>query len=813
MNTFLPDLRFGMRMLRKNPGFTAVAVLSLALGIGANTAVFSLLNALLLRDLPVWQPERLVEVSVLRRGNKIPLSFPMFRELDRGQRVFSGLMGWSFGQMSNVELRGVPLQADVRSVTGNYFSVLGATPLWGRLITSDDMSLGRTGTSPVAVLSYEYWQRRFGGATDVCGKEIAIEGQSFTIIGVTRRWFTGMATGEPADVTVPMKSTDERSLLWVFLTGRLKEGVTVTQARAQLQSFWPEVLRATASTQTPGLRRQSFFSMGLDVASASTGVNAALRSRFARPLYVLTGIVGLILLVACVNLASLMLARTAARSHEMGVRVVLGASRWALARQVLTESLVLSAGGALLGLAFAYWGSHLLVSLLAEGYLTPVVFDLSPDGHVLSVTALVAVLTGIFFGLAPAWHGSRGDPASALQNNPRRLAGATGKLGRALIVMQIALSLVLLLGAGLLVRSFRKLCSVDPGVEESVLEIGLYPRPGGYDKLDMNAYHRQLIARISSLPGVEAVGFADISISDRGNWQDTVSTMSDASSPDAGIMAKAAMISPGFLRTLGISLVRGRDFDWTDDEHHPRVAVVSRSLADRLFPSGNGIGQRIRFSFMPELQNLEVVGIANNARIFDLHKPAPPVIYLPCLQHATGSGDLLVRTRQPPGALAKPTSQEIDSLGHEYALSTKTIAHAVSQALVEDRVIAMLSGFFAVLALLLAALGLYGLMSYAVTHRTREMGIRVALGAQPARVLGLVLRESAALALLGIGLGIPCALAASRLIASMLFGISSGDLATIASVCLLLLAVALFAGYLPARRASRIEPMSALKCE
>ncbi|MGO8788292.1 MAG: ABC transporter permease [Terriglobia bacterium] len=807
------NLRHTLRVLGKNPGFTTVAVLSLALGIGANTAIFSLLNALLLRDLPVWQPERLVELSVVRRGNKIPFSFPMFREIERGQRVFSGLIGWSFGQISNMELRGVLSQAEVRSVTGNYYSELGATPLLGRLITPEDVRLGTSGASPVAVLSYEFWQGHFGGALDAVGKEIAIEGQPYTIIGVTRKWFTGMVTGESADVTVPMKATDSRALLWVFITGRLKDGVTVAQARAQLQSLWPSVLQATPSTDTPGLRRQAFFSMGLDVSPAATGVNSVLRSRFTRPLYVLMGIVGLILLLACVNLANLMLARSAAHSHEMGVRVALGASRWALARQVLSESLTLSALGALLGLAFAYWGSRLLVSLLTQGYLRPVMFNLSPDWRVLALTAGVATLTGILFGLAPAWRASRGDPALVLQQNVHRVAGATGKLGKALIVTQIALSLVLLAGAGLLARSFQKLCSIDPSLKESVLEVGVYPRPGGYQDLNMNGYRRQLIERISSLPGVDSVGFSDVSIGVARGGQDIVSTMPDATSPGAGIVANSAVVSPGLLRTLGISLIRGRDFDWTDDEHHPRVAIVSRSLAERLFPSGNAIGERIRFSFMPELQNLEVAGVADDTRLFDLHKAGAPVIYLSSTQHSTQFGSLFVRTREAPEAVAKTVGREIVSLGHEYPLGTKTIAQEISQALVEDHVIALLSSFFAALALLLASVGLHGLMSYAVTQRTREIGIRAALGAQRATLLWLVLREALALGMFGIALGIPCALASSRFIANMLFGISPGDLPTIAAVSLLLLAVAAFAGYLPARRASRIDPMVALRTE
>jgi predicted permease len=808
------SLRHALRLMRRNPGFTAVAVITLGLGIGANTAIFTLINALLLRDLPVRQPDSLVELSVVRRGDKIPFSFPMFRQLERGQKVFTGLIGWSFGEMANVAINGVLSQADARSVSGNYYSELGATPLLGRLIAPEDVNLVGTGTSPVAVLSYGFWQRRFGGASDVVGKEIAVEGQPFTIIGVTRKWFSGMTTGEAPDVTIPMKSTDNRALLWVFITGRLKDGVTVAQARAQLQSFWPEVLRATASTETPGLRRQLFFSMGLDAAPVATGVNAALRTRFTRPLYVLMGIVGLILLVACVNLASLMLARAAARSHEMSVRVAVGASRWALARQVLTESLALSASGALLGLAFAYWGSRLLVSLLTEGYLTPVTLDLSPDWRVLSLAASVAILTGILFGLAPAWRCSRQDPASVLQQTARGLAGSTGKLGKALIVTQVALSLMVLLAAGLLVRSFQRLCAVDPGLQESVLEVSLCPKPGGYQNLDVNSYHRQLIERIASLPGVNSVGFSDVSILlSQGNWQDTVSTMSAASSPDAGVMAKEAMVSPGFFRTLGISLIRGRDFEWSDDEHHPRVAILSSALAGRLFPSGSALGQRIRFSFMPEFQNLEVVGIASNARLFHLHDAAPLLIYLPSNQFPQGAGDLLVRTRNAPEALARTVGREIESFGHEYPLRTRTVGQEISQALVEERVIALLAGFFASLALLLASVGLYGLMSYAVTRRAREIGIRMTLGAQPGIVLWAVLRETLALALFGIALGIPCALAASRLIASMLFGLSPNDLPTVAMVSLLLLIVALFAGYLLARRASRIDPMVALRME
>jgi predicted permease len=824
MGTLWQTLRHTLRTLSKSPVFTAVAILSLALGIGANTAIFTLINALILRDVPVRQPERLVYLSAIRQGSKITFSYPMFREVERGQRVFSGVIGWGGNWMPNVEVNGVLSQDRVLSVTGNCYSELGASPFLGRLLAPEDENLSGGANSQVAVIGYEFWQRRFGGAPDVVGKQIRIEGHPFTIIGATRKWFTGLTTGEPPDITVPLTAMplvqtgefdlESRSILWLHPIGRLKDGVTIEQARAQLQSFWPDVLLATASTQTPGLRRQTFLSMGLDVSSAAKGMSTDLRDQFTRPLYVLAGIVGLILLVACVNLASLMLARAAARSHEMSVRVAIGASRVALVRQVLAESLVLSFAGALLSLAFAYWGSRLLVLLMTEGNAVPVSLNLSPDPRVLSLTITVAILTGILFGLAPAWRASREDPVAVLQQSTRSLSSGTGKLNKSLIVTQVALSLVLLLGAGLFVRSFERLRSLDLGFQkESVLEITLYPRPGGYQNIDLNSYHKQLLAHISSLPGVASVSFGDATIPSPQAWHDTVSPMTADSNTDSRLMANAASVSPGFFRTLGIPLLRGRDFVEADDQHHPHLAIVNSNLAERLFPNGDAIGKRIRFGFMPDYENIEIVGIARNARIFDIRDATTPVVFLSSLQYPSEQGGLLVRTKESPEAIEKTISREVESLGHEYVIRTRTVAQIVDAELVEERVTAMLSGFFAALALLLASIGLYGLMSYTVTRRTREIGIRVAVGAQRQDVLWLVLRETLILALLGIAVGIPSAVAATRLIAKMLFGLSPSDLPTIAAVSLLLLAVAFLAGYLLARRASTIDPIVALRTD
>ncbi len=819
------NLRYTVRVLGRSPGFTFVAVLSLALGIGANTAIFTLINALLLRDLPVREPQYLVQISPVRLGQKIPCSYPMFQEVERGQRVFPGLFAWSPGEKYNVEVNGALAQDEVIAVTGNYYSELGVRPLLGRLIIPHDVNPGSGSSFQVAVLGYEYWQRRLGGASGVIGKRIHIGGQPFTIVGVTRQWFTGMTPGEPPEITVPVSARpslsdtfhfrmDDRSILWLRVTGRLKEGVTISQARTQLLSFWPDVLLATASTEVAGVRRQTFLSMGLDVTSAEKGVAVELRSQFTRPLYLLLGIVGLILLVACVNLANLMLARAAARSQEMSVRAALGASRSMLVRQVLTESLALSFGGALLGLAFAWWGSRALVTMMTQDYF--IVLDLRPDWRVLCVTAAAGILTGILFGIAPAWRSSREDPISAMQQGTRSVAGGAGRMGKALIVAQVALSVILLLGAGLLVRSFQRLRSIDLGFErENLLEVVLYPRPGGYLNLDTIAYHSQLLDHITRIPGVLSAGLGDGTIPSPTGWQEMAAlASSDPSRPDK-VMVHATFVSASFLRTLGIQIVRGREFDSRDDERHPPVAIVSSGLAERLFPGGLAMGQHIRFGVMPDLQSLEIVGVAGHARIFDLRDAAAYVVYIPYLQHPRWGqwSGLFVRSRGDPEALARSVAREVESLGHEYVLRSETVAQVTGQLLAPERVTATLSGFFAALALLLASAGLYGLMSYAVTRRTREMGVRVAVGAQRKDVLWIVLREALLLALVGIAFGIPCALAAGRLLAGMLFGISPNDRPTIAAVSLLLLVVAFIAGYLPARRASRIDPVVALRAE
>ena len=817
------SVRFVGRVFARSPGVAAFTVVSLALGIGANTAMFSILDALVLRPLPVRQPERLVRIGgIYRNGGSVPFSFPIFREIRARQRVFSAVFGWSSGGLFNFEANGARTLANVRAVTGNYYSELGAAPLLGRLIAPADTAA----MSRVAVLGYGFWERRFARDPAAVGSVIHIEGRPFTVIGVTRKWFTGITVGEQPEVTIPLTTQpviagngpdfmENRALLWIFTAGRLNRGATIPQARSQLDSFWPELLMATAPTASSGARLRSFLSMRLNLQSAATGVSTSLRSQFTRPLYVLLAMVALILLIACLNLSSLTLARTAARSHELTTRIVLGAGRWRIIRQLLSESVILSIAGSLLGLALAEWGSRFLVALITWGHDAPIVLDLRPDWRVLSFTAGLAVLTAVFVGLAPALRMSRHEPAAVLRASPRTLGRTTGNMGKILIASQIALSLVLLSGAWLLLRTFQSLRAFHPGFEKSgVLEISLYPRPEGYSNLDINRYRRELVERIRHLPGVTSAGFSDLPVpAGEEGWKDTASPVTGESDTGLGQLATLAAVTPGFLQTLGVPLVRGRDFNWTDDPKHPRVAIIDSTVARKLFPSGGAIGRRIRFGVQPEFQDLQVIGVAGNARLVDLRDGSAAVLYVPYTQHPQYGEEGNLFLRSFGGGTARAATAAIDSFGHEYAIGAQTLDQTVDRALGRERAAATMSGFFGAVALLLAGVGLFGLMSYSVTRRTREIGIRLALGSPQGAVLRIVVRETIWLTLAGIVAGAPCALAAARLIGRMLFVISPHDPVALAAASGALFAVAAVAGYLPARRATRLDPMAALRCE
>jgi predicted permease len=818
MPSLRQDVRFGLRLIKLHPGFALITVLTLAFGIGANTAIFSILNALLLRSLPAWRPDRLVEVAAIyRNGAKVPFSYPTFQELEQNQKVFSSLFGWTGSTDHNVEIDGVLSRDSVRRVTGNYYSSLGTTPVLGRLIGPED---GATSPGAVAVIGYEFWTQRFARDPGIIGRVVRVENSPFTIIGVSRKWFMGMTPGIPADITIPLTAEPfpdlmtERSLLWIFVTGRLRDGITVEQAREQLRSFWHEALVATAPTTAPGQRLQSWLAMGLEANPAATGLNPDLREHFERSLQVLMGLSGLVLLVACVNLANLTLARVVARTREMSVRVALGATRLEIVRQLLTETLLLSATGALLAFAFAFWGSPLLMATIAGGLRPPAVLDLRPDWRIFCFTALAAVGTAALIACAPAWYTTRQRCSDALRADERTLTSGAGVLSKGLMVTQIAVSLALVFGAGLLLQTFASLRSLDPKFQRAgVLQLDLNPQPAKTKNVDMNRYRKQMIDAVANVPGVISASFAsvDIPVGDSG-WRDTVSASSVDSPADAARLATLVAVSPGFFRTLGIPILRGRDFDWADDEKHPHVAIIDSNLARRLFPSGDALGSRVRFGIRPELQDLRIIGIARSARLVDFRDPDALTFYLPSPQDPDRSGNLFVRSDQP-AAIMRSVQSEIQSQGQEYSTSARTLVQTSDEALVEDRTMAVLSSLFAGLALVLAGIGWFGLMSYGVTRRNREIGIRIALGARPGLIVKLILREGLLLSVTGIMIGIPCTIAATRLIARMLFGVSPADPLTFAVAAALLLIIGVMAAYWPARRATRIDPIAALRCE
>jgi len=820
------DIRYGVRVLRKNPGFATVAITSLALAIGANTAIFSLLNGLVLRALPVPHPEQLVRFGA-QSGSEpfVALSLPLFEQLSSGQKAFSSTFGWWGDNLSTVEISGVPSRNDIWAVTGNFYSELGGTPALGRLIGPKDDDLGAASPTPVAVLAYSFWQRHYGGDPDVIGKILKIEGAAFTIIGVTRPDFTGISAERPPEITIPLtaepllagdsdvqKHLRRADAFLLEAAGRLKPDVRFAEAQAQLESIWPAIRDSLTPPNLPPAERSRFVGLHLKVEPGEKGASV-LRKEFSKPLFVLLAISSLVLLVACVNLATLMLSRGAARSREIAVRIAMGASRARLVRQTLTESLLLSVAGTLAGFFLAYWWSRTLADfILGQFFNAPALLNLTPDMRVLASTATIAASTGVLFGLAPAWRATREDPNLALQKNAQKFSRSTGRLGKSLIVTQVALSLVLLAAAGLFLRTLQKLRIIEPGYQaQGVLDASLYPKPGGYKNLDRLNYYQELTARVARLPGVESAGIAKMSLGWRA-WKEDIRSDVPA---DAGTRVDFSLVMPGFFHTVGIYPERGRIFTWRDDDRTPRVAVVSQSLAKKMFAGRDPIGQRLEITTEPTWQKVEIVGVVSDASLYDIREHAPSTVYVPSTQYGEimGWSQLMLRTKATPAAMANAVRQTVDSLGHEYVAKTHMVVETIDRSMLRERLFAILSAFFGLLALLLAGIGLYGLMAYNVTRRTQEIGVRVALGAARKNVLSMILRETLGLTSIGIALGLACALAASQLVANMLYGISPQDPVTLGGVSVVLAVVAGVAGWIPARRATRVDPMVALRYE
>jgi predicted permease len=803
------DIRFAVRLLAKTPAVTAIAVLSLALGIGANTAIFSIVDALMLRTLPIPDPHRLVTIGAIDPGgaDSGAMSLAMFAEIRRHQRVFSGMFAWMGGGVDNVEANGVRYAGSLETVSGDYFRTLGIQPLLGRLPGPADVNVESGAASPVAVLSYACWQRRYNGDPGVLGKTLRVEGIPLTIIGVAPRGFSGLIADIYPEAIVPIgfKHSGQqlsRDNLAYQVLGRLKPGITREQAQAQMRVIWPGVLKA-ATTPKNNIRTRR-----VDVQPAARG-NSWLRQRLGRPLAVLMAVVGAVLLIACVNLANLMLARAATRRHEFGIRVALGASKSRLVFQVLVESLILSIAGAVVGLAVALRAGHLLLATFWSG-LVPLAVDTSADARVLAFTAGASILTGVLFGLAPAWSATRADPAEAFSANARGSGARSGRLRGGLMIAQIALSLMLVSGAAMFTRSLGNLYSKDPGYRrDHLLALTLFPQAGREKIASRTAYYRELIDRISAIPGVVAASYSNDA---PGMFSEYRQPVSAPGSPQTTIDAIKEWVGPDFFQLIGMHVLRGREFGWQDDEHSPRLAIISESLARRLFPKQDPIGRRIDTG--SDDKGLRIVGVVNSASLWKLQDHEPAAVYLALLQDPKMNFPRLnIRTVTAPENIATSARHVLEEMGQHYAIFTESVEARLDRMLVADRLIAALSAFFGALAVMLAAIGLYGITSMAVTERTAEIGIRMALGAQRSDVLRLVLRDTSRLVLGGLALGVPLAILAGRAVSAMLFGIAPADPLNLLLCAAILIGAALLAAWLPARRATRTDPIAALRFE
>jgi predicted permease len=803
------DVRYGLRTLRKSPGFAAIATLSLALGIGANTAIFSLVDAVFLKLLPVKNPEQLVTLdSFNQRGERFNLSYPMFERLRDRPQVFTGVLAAQDGvaRMEMVESPNRTEQAEVQLVSGAYFQVLGVNAVIGRTLTPAD---DRTpGAHPVAVLSYGFWQRRFAGDVSVIGKSITLKAQPFTIIGVTTPAFFGEAVGRAPDIWAPLMMQPTlyrgRSYLgeagtgWLRIMARLQPGVSEAQAQASLTLLFEQI--KAGPDDLGGIAN-------IELSSGGQGL-ADFRDRFSKPLSVLMAVVLLVLLIACANVANLLLARATTRQREVAIRLSIGAGRFRLIRQFLTESALLAAAGGALGLLLAWWGSRFLLVLVSSDS-APIPIDVTPNARILGFTIIVSLLTVLIFGLAPAMAATRQEVHAALKMTA--LARPRLSLSRFLVIAQVALSLLLLTGAGLFVRTLHNLSTMDLGfAAENVLQVGINPQASGYKQEQLPDLYRRLLERLNSAPGIQSASMAIVGFRSgiiRGCCI-SVEGYTNRSNEDRGVHMNS--VTPGYFRTMGLPLLLGRDF--TAEEAFsrvPKIAIINETMARYYFGKENPLGRRFGWGDPPQLKfDSEIIGVVKDANYGELRDRPPRLIYYP----KQGGDVLVVRAAGPIAALSATIRREIQAV--DKGLETydvNAIPRLRDQALVQERLLAQLSGFFGLLALSLACIGLYGVMSYDVARRTHEIGIRMALGAQRANVVRLVMRETMSLVVFGMIAGLGAALATTRLIANLLYGLTPNDPLTIALAGLLLLTMAALAGYLPARRASRVDPMVALR--
>ncbi|MFL6210376.1 MAG: ADOP family duplicated permease [Pyrinomonadaceae bacterium] len=852
IENLIRDLRYALRTLRRSPGFAAVAILSLALGIGANTALFSVVDAVLLKKLPVKEPDQLVLFKSVagptfspgshhgnatrdESGRLIRSAFPYltYARLRAQPGVLSDV--FAFGDMNvNVSAGGRVEVASGQAVSGNYYEGLGVGALIGRTITDDD---DRAAAQPVAVISHRYWQRRFGGERAVLGRQINLNNVAFTIVGVTPEGFDGaMNIGTSPDVSIPIawepQVNGERSLMkgagswWLLLMGRLKPGATAAQAQASLEPIFQqsalEHREARRATVNPTFKPLSPAEYPRLVVYPGSQGETITRESYQRPLYLLLGVVALVLLIACANVANLLLARAAARQQEIAVRLALGASRGRLVRQLLTESVLLASLGGALGVLFAFWLKDGLLAVSAWGG-DMVALEPRLDLRVLSFTLALSLVTGVLFGLVPAWRATRVDLTPALKDSARSSTTARSWLTKSLVVAQVALSLLLMVGAGLMLRTLVNLQRVELGFDaRNLLLFTVEPRLIGYKDERLANLYQQMFERIEAVPGVQAVTFSRDALLAGGESDRSLFLPGGAAAADGEVKPEGDVyihqVRENFLGAMGIPVIAGRGLASQDDARAPKVAVVNQAFARRFLHGENAIGRR--FGFTPEnTSELEIVGLAGDAKYVRQREEIPPTVYLPWLQELGSAGVMTfeVRTSGDPVsyvAAIRQAAREVDA-----NLPLKDIKTQVEQAremLAMERLFAKLLVLFGLLAQALAAVGLYGVLAWSVAQRTREIGIRMALGAGRGDILRMVLWQGLTLTLVGVAVGLTGAYALTRYLESVsrrLYGVQPTDPLTFGATAALLTLVALLACYVPARRATKVDPLVALKYE
>jgi len=774
------DLAYALRTLRRSPVFTLVAVLSLALGIGANTAIFSLIDALLLRNLPVREPARLVAVGDPARVGSLSsgsvrndlFSCPLYAQIRDQNQVFTDV--FASGRTGKLIVGIAPASepnetARGRFVSGNYFSLLGVGAVRGRTFTAQEDRVA--GAAPFVVISHAYWQRRFARDDAVVGRRITLNGYPFTIVGIAPPEFFGDIVGVATEIWIPLSMQgqvnpgrvykDRWDVGWLLLMGRLKPGVSIAQARAEINVLFPRILaeRAGSSFSRDLLPRSG--SMRVEVTPGAGGFSL-LRREFSQPLFTLMAIVALVLVVACANVANLLLERAMARQKEIAVRLALGAGPARLIRQLLTESVLLSGLGGLLGLLFSLWAGTALLRLVDAS--TSAALDLHPDPLVLAFTAGVSLLTGLLFGLAPAFRATRVELAPILKESARSVAGSgSGErwpLGKLLVVAQFAVSLLLLMGAGLFVRTLQNLQRLDLGVvRDGLLLVNVDPVAAGYKGARLETFPREMTERLAALPGVSAVTFSENGIFSGTESATTVRIQGFKSPPAGDPSVNYDRVGAGYFQTVGVPLRDGRDIGPRDGVGAPRVAVINEAMAKQYFGVGSPLGKHLVVAGPPDLE-YEIVGVARDVRDHDLRAAVPPRFYIPLLQSADldVAPNFEIRAGEP-ATLVEPVRRAIQDFDRNLPMrDVHPLATMIDDSITNERIIARLSAVFGLLALLLAALGLYGVISYTIARRVNEIGIRMALGAGRGRVLWMVLRETLLLALAGIALGVPGAL-------------------------------------------------------